>query len=66
VGVEAVVGSAVEEEVVVVLGEVVEEDSNRIRNLVLLRHHDLARPESTRINSMFILPKRILIAKTRP
>ncbi|KNA96491.1 hypothetical protein FOXG_01663 [Fusarium oxysporum f. sp. lycopersici 4287] len=31
-GVEAVVGSAVEEVVVVVLGEVVEKDSNRIRN----------------------------------
>lgn len=59
------VGSAVEEEVVVVLGEVVEEDSNRIRNLALLRRHDLARPELTRINSMFILPKRTLIAKTR-
>jgi hypothetical protein len=64
--VEAVVGSAVEEVVVVVLGEVVEKDSNRIRNLASLRRHDLARPESMRINSTFILPKRILIAKTRP
>jgi hypothetical protein len=54
------------EVVVVVLGEVVEKDSNRIRNLASLRRHDLAKPESMRINSTFILPKRILIAKTRP
>jgi hypothetical protein len=61
---EVVVGLAVAAAVVV--SEVVDEVSNPTPSLASLRHHNIARLESTRISSMFIHLKRISIAKTRP
>jgi hypothetical protein len=62
---EVVVGLAVAAAAVVV-SEVVDEVSNPTPSLASLRHHNIARLESTRISSMFIHLKRISIAKTRP
>jgi hypothetical protein len=62
---EVVVGLAAAV-VAVVLEVVVGEVSNPTPSLASLRHHDIARLESTRISSMFIHLKRISIAKTRP